>query len=321
MVGLLLADLVWNSGNFERAYDRSMIYPRTQTTDRLAELPPGRVLPTPSDIEINRRVDAVAERRKIIAPPNTLLPYQVPTVTGKDQIFPKWYRDFAALIEPQPNMSHVVFDRSHSAFLDLLNTRYILTGEAGPPPPGAELIQTAEGVSLYRNPTALPRAFFAASVRAVRSEADALSTMREPGFDPATTVVVEDPEGTAGLSGTASDRATGTADLVEDRRDTVQLNTESETGGILFLSDTYYPGWRATIDGMQARIFKADEAFRAVQVPAGRHVVKYVFAPRSLRLSLFGVAAGSLIAVAGLLFGAPGKKSPIGTIDRPKDSK
>jgi hypothetical protein len=318
MVGLLIVDLFWNSRNFEHSYDGSAIYPHTQTTDRLAQLPPGRVLPTPSDIEMNRRVDAMADRPKIIAPPNTLLPYRVPTVTGKDQIFPKWYRDFAALVETQPNMSHIVFDRSQSPFLDLINTRYILTRAAASPPTGAELIQTSEGLTLYRNPAALPRAFFAANVRTVRDQAEALSTMREPGFDPATTVVVEDP-GSAGMDGMASDGASGKASLIEDRRNSVQLITESETGGILFLSDTYYPGWTATVDSIPARIFKADVAFRAVQVPAGRHVVRFVFAPCSFRLSFYAGAAGALIAGAGLLFGVIRKKSPVVAINRVQD--
>src|SRR5262245_65217447 len=102
------------------------MYPQTKLTDLLSALPHGRVLPTSSDIEMNRRSDAIAARAKIIAPPNTLLPYRLPTVTGKDQIFPKWYQDFATLIEPQPNMSHVVFDRDKSRFFDVLNTCYVL---------------------------------------------------------------------------------------------------------------------------------------------------------------------------------------------------
>jgi hypothetical protein len=318
IVALLLVDLFWNSRNFEHSYDRSGVYPHTEITDLLATLPPGRVLPAPSDIEMNRRIEAIAARPKIIAPPNTLLPYRVPAVTGKDQIFPKWYQDFATLVEPQPNMSHVVFDRSQSPFFDLLNTRYILTHASASPPPGMELIETAEGVSLYRNPAALARAFLAPRVQVVRDEAEAMSIMREPGFDPAKIVVLEDPEGSAGIAprprvqGAATadhlayiDEAesTGTANLVEDRRNTVQISTDSETGGFLFLSDTYYSGWRADVDGLPARIYKADVAFRAVRVPPGRHVVRYVFAPVSFRLSLYGGAAGVLVAISGLAFG------------------
>jgi hypothetical protein len=318
IVALLITDLFWNSRNFERAYDRSRVYPPTQITDRLASLPPGRLLPTPSDIAMNRHIEAMTSRSKIITPPNTLLPYRLATVTGKNQIFPKWYHDFATLIEPQPEMSHVVFDRNQSAFFDLIGVRYVLTHALDPAPQGMDQIETTEGVALYNNPTALSRAFFAKHIEVVAGETEALTKMREPGFDPATTVVLEGPEGTlepeSRRETSASPSATAqigisapAARLIEDKRNTVQVATESETGGILFLSDTYYPGWQAEVDGVPSRIFKADVAFRAVSVPPGGHVVKFVFAPKLLRLSVYGAAAGLVIAIAGL---ALGRKRP-----------
>src|SRR6185369_11259696 len=131
--------------------------PATAITDLLRRLPPGRVLVVPADLESNRRVSPGED--KTIAPPNTLLPYQIATVAGKNQQFPKWYRDYATLIEPQPNLSHVVFNQPRSPFFDLLNVRYVMT-HADTRLAGYDLLATAEGVSVYENKTALPRAFF-----------------------------------------------------------------------------------------------------------------------------------------------------------------
>jgi hypothetical protein len=315
IVALLVADLFWNSRNFEHEYDRSGVYPRTEITDRLASLPPGRVLPVPADIGMNRHIDAITSRSKIITPPNTLLPYRLATVTGKDQIFPKWYHDFATLIEPQPEMSHVVFDRNQSVFFDLIGVQYVLTHALDPAPQGMDHIETTEDVALYNNPTAQRRAFFAKQIEVVAGETEALAKMREPGFDPATTVVLEAPIGSlaaetshetnasAGTTSANDKTPAPAASVIEDKRNTVQIATDSKTGGILFLSDTYYPGWQAEIDGVPATIFKADVAFRAVSVPPGGHVVKFVFAPKLLRLSVYGAGAGLLIAIAGLTFG------------------
>ena len=177
LVALLIVDLFWASGQFNRSFERSRVYPATQITDRLRQLPPGRVLVVPSDLETNRR--AASQEDKIIAPPNTLLPYQISTVTGKNQQFPRWYREYAALIEPQPNLSHVVFDQTHSRFFDLLNVRYVVT-HAAPPLAGYDLIATAEGLSIYENKNALPRAFFASRVIEVNNHADAIETLRAP---------------------------------------------------------------------------------------------------------------------------------------------
>src|SRR5262249_25759007 len=149
--------------------------------------------------------------------------------------FPKWYQDFATLIEPQPNMSHVVFDQSQSPFFDLLNTRYVLAHAEAPPPVGLQLIETAEGVSLYRNPSALPRAYIAPKATAVRNEAEARSKLSEAGFDPAQTVVLEDaggsllaPSGTvidqaSDVSGPIGSQSPPAVTLTEDRRNRVQI--------------------------------------------------------------------------------------------------
>ena len=89
LTGLLVVDLFWLSGQFNQSYERSRVYPPTEITTTLQHLPPGRVLVVPADLESNRR--ASSSEDKIIAPPNTLLPYQIPTVAGKNQQF--FYKD------------------------------------------------------------------------------------------------------------------------------------------------------------------------------------------------------------------------------------
>jgi uncharacterized membrane protein YfhO len=51
--------------------------------------------------------------------------------------------------------------------------------------------------------------------------------------------------------------------------------------GYLVLSEIYYPGWRATIDGAPEEVLRADWNLRAVPVPAGRHALEFRFAPDS----------------------------------------
>src|SRR6185369_15945739 len=144
----------------------------------------------PSDLETNRRVSSDAPE-KIIAPPNTLLSYRISTVSGKNQQFPRWYREYASLIEPQPNLSHVVFDEYRSPFFDLLNVRYVLTHESAPPLAGYDLLRTADGISVYENKNAMPRAFFAVETIEAASHAEALRILSGSGFDPHTTAVIE----------------------------------------------------------------------------------------------------------------------------------
>jgi uncharacterized membrane protein YfhO len=58
-----------------------------------------------------------------------------------------------------------------------------------------------------------------------------------------------------------------------------------------------YPGWKATVDARPTPVVRTDYVLRAVRIPAGRHVVRFDFAPRSLR---FGTAA-TLVAAAALV--------------------
>ena len=66
------------------------------------------------------------------------------------------------------------------------------------------------------------------------------------------------------------------------RPDRVEVEAESEAGGMLVLHDIWYPGWIAEIDGVRAPILRADVLFRGVEIPSGRHRVVFRFAPFGL---------------------------------------
>lgn len=83
----------------------------------------------------------------------------------------------------------------------------------------------------------------------------------------------------------------------QDLPDLVELKVETEGDSWLVLRDTYYTGWRAVIDGAEAPIRRADFLFRAVEMPAGSHVVRFEYRPLSFR---YGLAA-ALMGVAILL--------------------
>jgi len=299
LTGLMVADFFWLSGQFNQSFARTRVYPPTAITDLLRSLPPGRVLVVPADLESNRRVSSSED--KIIAPPNTLLPYQISTVAGKNQQFPKWYREYAALIEPQPNLSHVVFNQPRSRFFDLLNVRYVMT-HVDTVLAGYDLLATAEGVSVYENRQALPRAFFVDRAIETISHTEALDRLRDTTFDERRDVVIEKAVGKSEAADPASVEAQpsagASATIVEDQRNRVVIDTTNPNAAWLVLSDNYYPGWRATIDGEATDLFQANGTMRAVKVPAGRHVVSFVFLPLVFRASL----VVSLVAAAVLGF-------------------
>jgi hypothetical protein len=144
-------------------------------------------------------------------------------------------------------------------------------------------------VNVYRNETALPRAFVVQRAIVAESHGDAWDRIHQPGFDPATTVVLE---GGQPLEGQAAAQAT--AQIVSYRPNALEIEVDTESAGYLFLSDPFYPGWRAEVDGQPTTLLRANYAFRAVPVPAGTHRVTMAFRPGSWYAGL-GITAFTLL--------------------------
>jgi hypothetical protein len=79
----------------------------------------------------------------------------------------------------------------------------------------------------------------------------------------------------------------------------VVLRVRAAEAGPLVLSDTYYRGWTATVDGQRAPVLRANLLFRMVCVPAGEHVVAFTFRQPKFRLGL-GITIAT--ALASILF-------------------
>ena len=73
----------------------------------------------------------------------------------------------------------------------------------------------------------------------------------------------------------------------------VSLRVEAACPGLLVLPDTYFPGWKATVNGRDRTIYPTDGAFRGVSVPEGTSRVEFRYEPRAF-------CTGLVLAVAGI---------------------
>jgi len=128
------------------------------------------------------------------------------------------------------------------------------------------------------------------SARAFTDTASVAMALRDPAFDPAREVLLE-----ADSEGTVRPEASLTLS-----HDAITMPVTLDQPGWLVLADTYYPGWKASVDGQPVPVRPANLAFRAVEVPAGAHVVAFDYQPRSFEagwlLSAAGAAAWLLAA-------------------------
>jgi hypothetical protein len=197
--------------------------------------------------------------------------------------------------------------------LDLLGARYLLSDEelAWPQVYEAAPLESAPAPKIYVNESALPDAYVVPQARVVQDASARLATLLDPGFDPHAEVLLSQPP-RASLDADPP-VADGQAPTVLRRGpDQVIIEVTMSQPGYLVLTDTYYPGWQATVDGAPAEILVANHAFRAVQLPAGAHVVAFRYAPLSFRWGAW-LTLGGLLLLIGLVAAAwvrrPGRDS------------
>lgn len=89
--------------------------------------------------------------------------------------------------------------------------------------------------------------------------------------------------------------------VVSHRPDRVELKASLERAGLVILADSYYPGWRLTIDGRPSPILRANRMMRGAVVSAGEHTLIYSFEPLSFQMGAI-VSLGGLAAAAVMLW-------------------
>lgn len=195
--------------------------------------------------------------------------------------------------------------RSSSSY-NFLGLKYIVASKAGAPADGniVPVFDADPSVNVYLNLDSHPRPLFVTQAIFAPSHEAAWEAIKDPNFDPTTTVVLENVPPNL-QSPTPNLRHPipnlGIALLQYDLH-TVEIGLTTDVPGYLVLSDAYYPGWRAEVDGQSAPLYRANYAFRAVPVPAGVHTVRMVFRPTSfvIGVGLSGVTLLGLLIVGGL---------------------
>ena len=179
-----------------------------------------------------------------------------------------------------------LFPSYRSLLADLLGLRFIATPipveriDKWLRPGDLKLIAQTSDAFIYENALALPRAMYVADWK--RADFDVLiKTGVWPKFDPTRTVLLEQPpdelEPHAALA--AGRTFPGQVGIVRYENTVVEIEVLAERAGFVLLNDVWHPWWTATVDDTPAEVLKANVLFRAVRVPAGRHIVRFQFEP------------------------------------------
>lgn len=221
--------------------------------------------------------------------------YRIYSPEGYDPLYPRRYSELLSqrknvqrsdAIVPQEN------SESRDKLLDILGVKLVIDktddpqNDFGPnfdrfPKDKYTFIKQLVKWKFYERKNALPRAFLLGDFIVKTGPSEILETLNSTNFNPKKTVILEKQPGIKKTT-----KTNGSVKIFYYSPNRVEIETKSHGNKLLFLSDNFYPGWKAQIDGQKTEIYRANYTFRAVSLPPGRHIVIFEYSPNSFKLGL-----------------------------------
>ncbi len=158
--------------------------------------------------------------------------------------------------------------------------------------PMATISAGIQHMTMYQNPSAVPKAYVASDVRLAHSVQDVGMILKDTTFIPGASVILE-----SSPSAVLSDSPVSIQRVRERDTEEIFRVTGGTTNQMFVVNETYYPGWKAYIDGTDAPILPANIRYRAIFLPKGDHTVRFVYDPPFFRVGLWI----SILSYAGVI--------------------
>ena len=164
-------------------------------------------------------------------------------------------------------------------------------------------------IYLNENSDAFPRAFLVHKVVQVEPNQSQNFLLENSNFDLRNQVIFDEPlpnEWVDKFPNVVSD--VDSVDVISFEENKIKIKSNSKYDGILVLTDIFYPGWNATIDGNPTKIFKANGLVRSIIVPAGEHLIEFEYLPISFTMGLIFSLSTSIILVSAYIITKKSKR-------------
>jgi len=269
-----------------------------------------------------------------VVPVNLSMPYGFESLEGYETMRPYYISRLIASINnnsstASPAGRYGIMDNDTSRLLDLVNTRYYLTrklNKNGDSDPEGTIPSKFDqnrfsiafedkSVAVLESNTTLPRAFMVYDWEVEGDNTKVLNRLLDPNFSFSTKIVLEESPFDIPFAVTLPvklkevtlGKGVTKVDYEKYGEQESVMKVETADDGMLFVSDAYYPGWKAYVDGRETKIHRADFAFRAVEIPAGIHKVEFVYKPESfykgVKISIISLIFLSVLASLSYLIG------------------
>ena len=143
-----------------------------------------------------------------------------------------------------------------------------------------ELVYKDDKFQLFKNKLSFPRAMLFYNYEVIKDDKDIIKRFYSGDFDFRNVLILEENPDLK-----IEKEAKGSAKIISYTPNKVIIKSLSSSPALLFISDNYYPGWKAKvypegnrrIEGKNSEIYRADYSFRAVKVPKGESVVEFEY--------------------------------------------
>jgi hypothetical protein len=153
---------------------------------------------------------------------------------------------------------------------------------------------------VFENKSVLPRFFAvpASGIEVIPEPTAQLTRLKQSSFDPQRSVIFSEARGAAGIQ---TETLRSSIDVVEKGINGYRLRVEFNEPAVVVVSQMYYPGWKATVDGAETPVHPVNVALTGILVPGGSHDVRIFFQPGPFRIGLAISLVSAVIAALLLI--------------------
>ena len=219
------------------------------------------------------RVLPTTESPEGYGPLNKFVAHHIFSVSGYEAVGVQYYNEY---------LQHMILG---SPLVDLLNIKYIIlqkeveiNGQAvelgkiiGP----YKVVMDSD-VILLENLRYLPRAFPVHNAKILTTPDEIFAALLEPGFNPTEVVILEEDPKIA-ISSKNTPSSASNVQIIDYFNRTLRIKASMAADGFLVVSEKYYPGWKAHVNGQETQIYKANYTLQAIFLPQGEHEVLFRF--------------------------------------------
>ncbi|MBC7326646.1 YfhO family protein [bacterium] len=283
VVLLSIIDMFAFGIRFNPAISPAMLFPSTPATERLSSLPSKeyRFLALPG---VKDPLDTLL--------PNCNILLGLREIQGGDSLYPLRVLRFAQLINKNQKRSNALYITNPFSFLlDIAGIKYIFSRK---PLKNSKFSAVYEGVFyLYENKSAFPRFYLSAETINFQKERSALKAL--PILNKRKDALILE-------GGIALHRGmpSYSVNIEKEREGFVRLRVKCDRESYLLMNETFYPGWKAFVDGKEEKILPANYLFQSVHLAPGEHEVVFAYRPTSFKIGLYLALLGISSIVAFL---------------------